>query len=75
MWLSVVSTQRNKDGDMFSGGATGLWTYKCHIEEVVLDPYGIDDFVPGIEPEEDKHLGHDYQAPQSSQRLRRVALR
>lgn len=50
------------------------FTHKGDVEEVVVYSYGIDDLVPGIEPEEDKYQSHGYQAPQSSQRLRCVAL-
>lgn len=41
---------------------------------MVIYPYGINDLVPRVKPEEDKHQGQGYQAPQSSQRLRRIAL-
>lgn len=41
---------------------------------MVIDPNGINDLVSCIQPEEDKNQRQGYQAPQSSQRLRRIAL-
>lgn len=41
---------------------------------MVIYPYGINNLVAGIEPKEDEYQRHGYQAPQSSQRLRRIAL-
>lgn len=39
------------------------FTHKGDVEEMVVYSYGIDDLVPGIEPEEDKDQSHGYQAP------------
>lgn len=50
------------------------FTHEGDIKEVVVYPYGVNNLVARVEPQEDKHQRQGYQAPQSSQRLRRVAL-
>lgn len=50
------------------------FTHEGDIEEMVVYPYSVNNLVARVEPQEDKHQRQGYQAPQSSQRLRRVAL-